>query len=160
MIINEIKELLSSQPDMCDEKLVALITSLSNKEEAKNFVATHTKKILVIGEVNFKEAQLNGFLKSVNISKERLEFKTGYHAFKQKSLRSYQYNDNYALILVRAMPHSTKDMGNFSSIISAMEREEGWPPVIRLGGKGLKGTLSNAKRAIYETLDCGILVAA
>lgn len=160
MITTELRELIARAIENGDESMIALMNTAKHKEEARSLDIKADKKILIIGDVKMKKEQIYGFLRSVNISKERLEFMDGYDTFKHKSIRSYQYNQNYALILVGAMPHSMKDMGSYSSLISAMEKEEGWPDIIRLGQKGLKATLSNVKQAIISSLASGVLIAA
>ena len=60
--------------------------------------------------------------------------------------------------MVGPMPHSGSGKGNYSSIISALESEEGYPPVVRLGSNGLKITKSDFKMKLEEAL-AGHLIA-
>ena len=46
------------------------------------------------------------------------------------------------------MPHSGKIKGNYRSIISALENQEGYPPVVRIGGKKLKITKTSFREAL------------
>ena len=55
------------------------------------------------------------------------------------------------------MPHSVKDKGDFSSMITVMEKQEGYPPVIRMGSNELKITKSNFEQALKGLLNQNLL---
>ena len=61
-----------------------------------------------------------------------------------------QYNPDYRLVIVGAMPHSTAGKGDSSSAIADMEKGNGYPKVIRLGSNELKISKSNFKKALQE----------
>ena len=69
------------------------------------------------------------------------------------------YDPNYSLILVGPIPHSTNVKGDFSSAVVAMEKTEGYPPVIRLGSNGLKISKSGIKEALIRAMGNGLLAA-
>ena len=51
------------------------------------------------------------------------------------------------------MPHSGSGKGDYSSVISAIEAEEGYPPVVRLGSNGLKITKSDFRSKLTEMIE-------
>ncbi len=62
------------------------------------------------------------------------------------------------MIYVGPMAHSTRDKGEYSSVIARMEREEGFPKLVRLGPEGsLKVTKTNLKEAIIKEIESNYL---
>ena len=105
-------------------------------------------KIVVIGQSNVKLNKLLAVAKELGFDKNRFEFCLDYNEAKTFPYRKIQYSPKYSVVLVGAMPHSVKDKGDFSSMITAMEEQEGYPPVIRIGSNELKITKSNFERAL------------
>lgn len=140
------------------EMMAAIISHMQYKQ--KDCMREVAHKIVIIGDVKMSQQQAIGYAKSVGIEKSRLVFETDYSKFKRLNISKYQYNDDYDLILVGAVPHSTTDKGYYSSIITRMETEDGFPRVIRMGTNQLKVTLSNFKQAINEYIESGHSVAA
>ena len=69
-----------------------------------------------------------------------------------------QYASNYSLVLFGPVPHSAKGKGDSESIIAEIEKQNGYPPVIRLeAGNELKITKNNFKKALCEALTRGII---
>lgn len=54
--------------------------------------------------------------------------------------------------MVGPMPHSTESKGDYSSVISAIENEEGYPPVIRMGKNTLKITKSDFREKLENAI--------
>jgi hypothetical protein len=110
-------------------------------------------RIVVIGASEISERQLSGIASSLGIAKRRLEFALGYGeaqtAFDFQKLR---YAQNYSLVIVGPMPHKTSGAGSHSSAIAAMSSEEGFPPVIKCGMKGLSITKSSFREALIEAI--------
>lgn len=104
--------------------------------------------ILVIGQSEVKQNKLLAVAKELGFDKNRFEFCLDYSKAKTFQYKKMQYSPNYSYVLVGAMPHSVKDKGNFSSMITAMEEQEGYPPVIRMGSNELKIT----KTGFYNCL--------
>ena len=61
-------------------------------------------------------------------------------------------------IPVGPMPHCGIGKGDFSSIIAALEGQEGFAPVERLGGNEFKITKSNVTTALQRLMDKGQIV--
>ena len=110
-------------------------------------------KIVIVGESEISKQQLEGIAKECGIEKSRLEFCLDYYEAKRFNFRKLQYNENYSAILVGPMPHSTWGKDDFSSVLSALENSDGYPPVSRLGSNCLKITKSNFKSILMDLLD-------
>lgn len=115
-------------------------------------------KIIMFGDSQISEVEIYGIAKSFNIPKDKLELHLGYEEAKSYDFRKLQYNPNYKLILIGPVPHSVEGKGSYSSIITVMESEEGYPKVIRMNnGHGLKITKSGFKSVIEEQIRIGYL---
>ena len=57
------------------------------------------------------------------------------------------------MILVGQMPHSGHAKGDFSSVIAALERQDGFPPVVRVGTKGLNITKSSFRNTLEYLIE-------
>jgi len=109
-------------------------------------------KIVVLGESNVPEAVLLSIAKNMGIEKKRFEFHLGYNEAKMFDGRKMRWNPAYSLVLVGPMPHSGTSKGDASSIITALETSDGYPPVIRLGTNSLKISKSDFKAKLTEAL--------
>ena len=110
-------------------------------------------KIVVLGESNVAEAVLLAIAKDLGLDKKRFEFHLGYDEAKMFDGRKMQWNPAYSLILVGPMPHSGTSKGDASSVITALENTEGYPPVIRLGTKSLKISNSDFRAKLTEAME-------
>lgn len=115
-------------------------------------------KIIVLGESSIKEREIIASIANQGISKDRIELHLGYEEFKCYNFNRLQYNSAYRLILVGPLPHSTKDRGNYSSIIAKMEQEDGYTKIVRLvSNEQLKMTKTNIKDAVRHEIESGYL---
>ena len=110
-------------------------------------------KIIVIGQSDAKEEALLSIASNLGISKNRLEFHLEYVDAEKYNFRKMQWQPSYSVILVGPMPHSGVSKGDFGSVISALENEEGYPPVVRLGSNGLKITKSDFRTKLQDLID-------
>lgn len=110
-------------------------------------------KIVVLGESNVAEAVLLSIAKDLGLDKKRFEFHLGYDEAKMFDGRKMQWNPAYSLILVGPMPHSGTSKGDASSVITALENTEGYPPVIRLGTNSLKISKSDFRAKLTEAME-------
>ena len=106
-------------------------------------------KILVIGQSSVKVSELLAVGKKLGFEKERFEFSLDYEAGKKYDFKKIQWSDKYSLILVGPMPHSGVSKGSYSSVIVAIENEDGYPPIMRMGTEKLKIT----KSSFFESLE-------
>ena len=105
-------------------------------------------KIIVIGQSEASKEKLIAVAKNLGITKDRFEFYLDYDDAKTFDFRRTQYSSNYSMILAGQMPHSGHAKGDYSSVITALEQQEGYPPVVRMGTNGLKIT----KTSFHNTL--------
>lgn len=114
-------------------------------------------KIVVLGSPQTKENELLGVIKNLGLNKSRFEFCLDYKKIVRYQFSKLQYNPNYRLVIVGAMPHSTTSKGDSSSAIANMENASGYPKVIRIGSNELKITKTNFKMALQEQQAIGYI---
>lgn len=169
--VEELLELEEALRDELNENLTAILTRLNRTGQLVDLLALlgledlltvdtgyqvyKTGKILVIGQSDVKVDVLIAIGKRLGIEKNRFEFHLDFHDGKKFDFHRIQWNPNYSAILVGPMGHSGISKGDKSSVITAIENEEGYPPVVRLGQNGLKITKSDFTEKIKELLDTG-----
>ena len=127
--------------------MLAMISSASSPSSHK------------ISQPTFFKSSASPSLKSVNFPKERVDLHLGYEELKRYKFGQLQFNPKIRLILVGPMPHSVSGKDEFSSIISMMERTEGFTKIKRLmNGSELKINKTNLKISVQEEIDSGYLV--
>lgn len=112
-----------------------------------------TGKIVVIGQSDVKVEALLSVAKQLGLDKNRFELHLEYEDAKTFNFRKMQWQPTYSLLMVGPMPHSGSGKGDYSSVISAIEDEEGYPPVVRLGSNGLKITKSDFRSKLTEMIE-------
>ena len=105
-------------------------------------------KIVVIGQSEVKPKVFVAIAEELGISRDRFEFCLDYQDCKRYNFKKLRYSTDYSAVMVGPMPHSSSAKGNYSSAITAMETDGGYPPVIRLGSNGLKITRSDFKEKL------------
>lgn len=118
------------------QELLSLL-GLDDKSEENLMDDCKSGKIVVIGTSEVSKDKLAAVAKRLGIDTDRFEFFLNYDDAKTFNFRKLQYNSNYSLIMVGSMPHSGHAKGDYSSVITALEREEGYPPVRRMGSSRL-----------------------
>lgn len=170
--VEELLELEEALRDELDENWTAILTKLNRTGQLEDLLAllglehllladtgyhVYKKgKILVIGQSDVKVDVLISIGKKLGIEKDRFEFHLDYDDAKKFEFRKIQWDPMYSVILVGPMPHSGISKGNNSSVISTIEKEEGFPPVVRLGRtNALKISKSDFKEKLEELLKTG-----
>ena len=127
---------------------------IDKKQQSSNdFYDTYKDgKIVVLGGSQVKEKVLLGIIKELGLDKDRFEFCLDYDSIVRYQFSKLQYNPNYRLVIVGSMPHSTAGKGDSSSAISEMEKENGYPKVVRLGTNELKITKTGFAKALQEQM--------
>lgn len=110
-------------------------------------------KIVVIGQSDVKPDVLLSIAKQLKLDKHRFELYLNYKDAKNFDFRKLQWDPKYSLLMVGPMPHSGTVKGDYGSIISALETDEGYPPVVRLGSNGLKITKSDFRAKLEEMIE-------
>lgn len=169
----EILELEDRIREVLDERLLEILYLLNRKGELEDFLAMlgianvlkvessyqvhKTGTIVVIGQSQVKPDVLLGIAKELGIDKSRFELHLEYEDAKTFEFEKMHWCPNYSAVLCGPMPHSTKDKGDYGSVISNMEHEDGYPPVKRLISSNgeLKITKSTFRTALKELKDAG-----
>lgn len=133
------------------------ILGLENLLPSQMVMSNKQGKIIVIGQSEVKESKLLAVAKELGLDKRRFEFCLDYDKAKNFSYTKMQYSSNYCLVMIGAVPHRVKNKGCFSSIISKMEQQEGYPPIVRMGNNELKITKSGFERTLKDLLNKGLL---
>lgn len=124
-------------------------------EDNTGYKVFKTGKIVVIGKADIQKDVMLSVAKKVGISKDRIELYLDYDDAKKFDFRKLQWDPSYSAVLVGPMPHSVKDKGDYSSIIAAMEKTEGYPPVFRMGTNQLKISKSGFRNMLQELIETG-----
>ena len=171
-ILSEIEESLEK---ILDEDLLKIISMLNRKNQLEDFLelighqelipgkkafqATKQGTIIVVGYSDVKQKHLEGVVKELGLDKERFEFYLDYVDGITRKVKSWQWNAKISAILVGPMPHSGEAKGDYGSVISALEQEDGYPPVVRLGKNDLSISKSDFKDKLMDLLDTNIIEA-
>lgn len=124
------------------------------EEQEKWYSYPITSKMIVIGNIEVKEKEVLGCLKSVGIDKNRVEFYTDYEKLTNINFSFLRNNFNYSDILVCAMPHKISGIGDNASLISMIEKNpKEFPTLTKITDESgnLKYSNSAFKRALIRT---------
>lgn len=171
--IYELADLESKIKDLLDDRLLPALTKLNRVgrlDELLNLLdmpelmqsnqiyqAPKNGKILVIGQCDIKQNVLTAVAQSIGLDKSRFEFELEYNSAKTYNFKKLQYNPLYSVILVGPMPHSGIIKGDSGSIISSLEKEEGYPRIVRLGKKSLKISKTEFKQTLLKLMNDGLI---
>ena len=159
-----------------DERLEAVLTKLNRTGELGDFLKlfdaqellgekktnalSRDGKIIVIGSSEVEREKLSAVAKTLGIDKERFEFYLDYEDAKTFDFKKTQWSSKYSCILVGQMPHSGNSKGDYSSIITALESQEGYPPIVRMGLVGLKITKTSFRESLNQIIENRIVAVA
>lgn len=137
------------------DELLSLMEMEHLLDKDNGYQVYKSGKIVVIGQSSVKAEVLLSIGKSLGIEKDRFELYLEYEDAKSFDFRKLQWKPSYSLVLVGPMPHSGVSKGDAGSIISAIETEEGYPPIVRLGCNSLKITKSDFRKKLREVIEQG-----
>ena len=168
LCVEELFELEENIREELDDRLPAVLAKLNRSGQIEEFLQMlgmdhllrketgyevfKNGKIVVIGQSDVKPEVLLSVAKQLGLDKKRFELHLGYEAAKTFNFRKMQWQPTYSLLMVGPMPHSGSEKGEYRSIISALEAEDGYPPIVRLGSNGLKITKSDFKAKLEEMI--------
>lgn len=170
--IEEIIEIETEVRSILDTNLEALLVKLNRTGELQSLLEMlgiesfsetpkystfKNGKIVIVGESKVSENDLKGIIKELDLDKDRFEFCLDYKEAKTFNYKKMQWNPSYCLVLVGPMPHSGYEKGEYGSVISALENEDGYPRVERLGTNELKITKSSFKIALEKMMAEGVI---
>lgn len=143
-------------------KLEAFLDLIGCREllgQSKEYYQPKNGKIIVIGASKPSQENLEIAAGKLGISKTRFEFILDYDAPVRYDFRKTKWSTQYSAIMVGPMPHSGTSKGEYASVISALENEDGYPPVVRMGTTPgqLKITTSGFVKALEFMLDRQII---
>lgn len=142
-----------------ERKLEELLTLLGIEENETVYKTSRSGKIIVIGDSKVPEWFLLAVARDLGLSKARFEFELDYATAEKYDFKKTQWKRKYSAILFGPVPHSGKAKGDWDSVISRMENEAGFPPIVLLGANELKITRNSFQTALQGLFDDGILTA-
>lgn len=167
--VEELFELEDNIKEELDDHLTAALSRINRSGQLEEFlrmlgmehlIQKETRyevyksgKIVVIGQSDVKPDVLLSIAKQLGLDKNRFELYLDYEDAKAFNFRKMQWQPTYSLMMVGPMPHSGISKGDYGSIIAALEAEEGYPPVVRLGSNGLKITKSDFRAKLTEMIE-------
>ena len=172
--VEELFELEDNIKEELDDHLTAALSRMNRSGQLEEFLRLlgmehllqkesgyevyKTGKIVVIGQSDVKAKELLSIANKLGLDKSRFELHLDYEDAKNYNFRKLPdalafFNGKYSLLMVGPMPHSGSGKGDYSSIISALEAEDGYPPVVRLGSNGLKITKSDFRAKLEEMIE-------
>jgi hypothetical protein len=172
----EIVKLETNLNEILNNELLGILITLNRNEQLSSFLdmighldlldndenefkPLLNRKILVLGDSKIKANDIFKTIQNCGIDKDRIELNLNYK-LDNLDIESLKYNFNYSLILIGPVPHSFKGKDSYSSIITRMEKEIGFPPVFRLNSTNeLKITKTAIKETIQQALKQKKIVA-
>jgi len=118
--------------------------------ECTNYGFCSTPKYVLIGSgSHLKKQDIENVFKEFNISPADIELNIEFDKLKKLKIEKYRDSDEYAHIFVCATQHKTEATKDYSSMITRLEQEDGFPPITRLTANNqLKITISNLREAL------------
>lgn len=143
------------------EELIRLLGMEDLLNPASGYETYRKGKILVIGDSAVSNDKLAAIATSLKFDKSRFEFELDYEQIVRYNFSDLQYNANYRVVMFGPVPHSCVGKAESSSIITEMERADGYPRIIRLcGNQGLKITKTSFRSALEDLINQGYLAVA
>lgn len=126
-------------------------------EEEKEIASSYylpNSKILIIGAVNSNKNDIYKTFKNVGISSDRIEIFEDFDKLTGFDVEKLKYNTKYSDILVCAVPHKMKNIGDYPDIISMIEHnQEEFPLLNKITNESgeLRFSISGLRKAIGKT---------
>ncbi len=166
--IDELYEISAIVQDALNDRLEEILVKLNRSGQLEEFlsligmgeligtadnISSNTNGIIiVVGQSEVEKEKLAAVAKNLGLEKSRFEFYLSYEDAKTFNFKKTQWSDAYSVILVGPMPHSGFAKGDYSSVITALERQDGYPPVVRVGTNGLKITKTSFRTTLEYLL--------
>ena len=107
----------------------------------------------MFGRVEIKQNVLDAISKDMGIHPDRIDY-ISYDDTTNYDISNLEYSNKYSDVLVGPVPHKAKNMGDYSSMIEAIEsNSEKFPPLIRVMDEtgNLRISKSSFKNALLKT---------
>ena len=125
------------------------------EENVDSWMYSDNSKVIVIGQIDLKEQEIKGCVKSLGLDYSRFEFYKDYEKLPQINFAAkLENNDNYSDVMVCAMPHSMAGVSEGSSLTSMIENNQSnYPKLTRITDESgiLKFTKNGFKKALEKT---------
>lgn len=123
---------------------------LGEKKQSYQYCNVKSSKIILFGRIELKQNIMNAIAKDMGISPDRIDY-VSYDDTTNYDISNLEYSNKYSDILAGPVPHKAKNMGNYSSMIEAIEfNSEMFPPLIRVMDE--TGTLRISKSSFKNAL--------
>ena len=155
--VEELFELEENIKEELDDHLTAALSRMNRSGQLEDFLRLLGMEHLLHKESGYEVYKTGkivviGQSEQLGLDKKRFELYLEYEDAKKFNFQKMQWQPTYSLLMVGPMPHSGSGKGDYGSIISALELEDGYPPVVRLGSNGLKITKSDFRAKLEEML--------
>ncbi len=143
------------------EQLGTLLSLLGHSElmekNDNGYVPLTDRTILILGDTSMNTNDVLKTITILGVPKDRVELHLEYKP-NDFNIDKLKFSFDYSLVLVGPMPHSIEGRNGYTSIVSRMEKEEGFPPVKRLmAGGALKITKTSIKSAMEDAFSRGLI---
>jgi hypothetical protein len=128
-----------------------------NLEEEKEIVSSYylpNSKVLIIGAINSNKNDIYKTFKNIGISPNRVEIIEDFDKLPGFNAEKLRYNTKYSDILVCAMPHKMKNIGDYPDLISMIEHNQAEFPLLnRITNESgeLRFSITGLRKAIEKT---------
>ncbi len=126
---------------------------LGEKKQSFQYCNVRSSKIIVFGRVEIKQNVLDAISKDMGIHPDRIDY-ISYDDTTNYDISNLEYSNKYSDVLVGPVPHKAKNMGDYSSMIEAIEsNSEKFPPLIRVMDEtgNLRISKSSFRNALLKT---------
>ena len=92
----------------------------NEKEETNPYIDLRNAKVLIVGNLNFKQKDIPGLCKSIDFDFERLDF-VPFDKATNYNYENLRYSNKYSDVIFGGTPHKGGGIGDSSSIITFLE---------------------------------------
>ena len=134
------------------DKVLEKYDIYSEREETNPYIDLRNAKVLIVGNLNFKEKDVPGLCKSINFDYNRIDF-IPYEEATNYNYENLRYSNKYSDVIFGSVPHKGTGIGNSSSIITFLEKNKSeFPNVIRANLSNELGlSKTSLKNALMKT---------
>ena len=128
--------------------------NLEEEKEIESSCYLPNSKVLIIGAINSNKNDIYKTFKNIGISSDRVEIFEDFEKLTGFDVERLRYNTKYSDILVCAVPHKMKNIGDYPDMISMIEHNQSEFPLLNKitneAGE-LRFSISGLKKAIEKT---------
>ena len=106
--------------------------------------------ILILGDFKLERHIIEGIFKAEGFSKDNLILELEYNKLPNFDIRKYNYSNSLKGIIVGAVPHKMKNIGENSTLVNYLRGTEGYPYTVE--SKTQSGVLKGSKQGLKEAI--------